>query len=97
MGLVAGKSLRATEKNVQGVGSEAGAEITDPRLWCENFVQHDFDKAKQAFDASTSEQQACIIELLGGDDACMDEQAALEARFGELDDGECADVMNGLK
>ena len=56
MGAASGKGLKAKQRRVAGVGEE-GAEIVEAHDWCQNFATHDFEKAKQFYDAMTDEEK----------------------------------------
>ena len=55
MGNASGRKLQAVHRRVMGAEHEAGTEITQPKLWCEELAESKFDVIKQAYDAATPE------------------------------------------
>ncbi len=69
MGAVSGNQLKAKTKRVQGVGNDAGTEITEAGAWLASFAEHGYEDAKTAYDAATPADKAKIDEILGGADS----------------------------
>ena len=67
MGTVSGNQLKVKQRRVQGAAGAPGEEVTDVNAWMNDFAEHGFAGAKQAFDAAEGEEKRIILSILQAD------------------------------
>ena len=97
MGSVSGNQLKVKTRRVQG-GIEPGQEVTDADAWMQDFADHGYASAKQAFDAATEEEKTDILSILQADADVFDKQANLQNLISNLQEDDAKqEMMNDLK
>ena len=72
MGSVSGNQLKVKTRRVQAGGAAPGEEVTNADAWVQDFADHGYEGAKQAFDAANDDEKAAILSILEADSDVFD-------------------------